>query len=55
MSIRDSSQLLSQLETEKSELLQEKEEYVKAKAKCEMLVMDLENSELSEQEYKVVA
>ena len=53
MSIRDTTQEFNQLETEKSQLLEDKDEYVKTKAKLEMLVMDLENSELSEQEYKV--
>ncbi|KAI9490283.1 chromosome segregation protein sudA [Zychaea mexicana] len=52
VSIRDKSQEMNRLETEKYELLEDKEEYVKAKAKLEMLVMDLESSELSEQEYK---
>ncbi|KAI7849673.1 RecF/RecN/SMC [Circinella umbellata] len=52
VSIRDTTQEFNQLETEKSQLLEDKDEYVKTKAKLEMLVMDLENSELSEQEYK---
>ncbi|KAI9244206.1 RecF/RecN/SMC [Phascolomyces articulosus] len=52
VSIRDQRQYLNQMETEKAELLEDKEEFVKVKAKLEMLIMDLEHSELSEQEYK---
>ncbi|CDH49768.1 chromosome segregation protein [Lichtheimia corymbifera JMRC:FSU:9682] len=51
-SVRDLKQSLKFLEDEKSELQEERESIVKAKAKLELLIKDLEYGEMTEIEYQ---
>lgn len=51
--MRDLKQSLKFLEDEKSELQEERESIVKAKAKLELLIKDLEYGEMTEIEYQV--
>lgn len=51
--MRDLKQSLTFLEDEKAELQEERESIVKAKAKLELLIKDLEYGEVTEMEYRV--